>query len=86
MNGKLAIAPCGHIGEFVVGQFVQCLTKGCDGLPPGDFSDDDVTPTLNLFDIFNCTKCQSTDTKPFPHASFSPGLYHCIDCGNVWRP
>lgn len=27
-------APCGHLGEPIVGTFVRCLTRGCDGLAP----------------------------------------------------
>ena len=25
-------APCGHDGEYIIGNFVRCLTKGCDGV------------------------------------------------------
>ena len=28
MNGKSALAPCGHIGQVVIGNYVQCV--GCD--------------------------------------------------------
>ena len=34
MSGKRATAPCGHAGEHVIGQYVRCLRRGCDGTPP----------------------------------------------------
>jgi len=32
LTGRLATAPCGHPGEHVIGQYVQCLIPGCSGL------------------------------------------------------
>lgn len=31
-NGKVAIAPCGHTGETIIGNYVRCLV-GCEGAP-----------------------------------------------------
>lgn len=31
MSGKRAVAPCGHEGQHIVGQFVAC-DRGCDGM------------------------------------------------------
>lgn len=33
MTGRRGTAPCGHDGEHVIGQFVTCSVRGCDGLP-----------------------------------------------------
>ena len=33
MSGRRDKAPCGHDGEYVIGTYVRCLTKGCDGQP-----------------------------------------------------
>lgn len=33
MSGKRGTAPCGHEGEHVVGNYVQCLS-GCDEVKP----------------------------------------------------
>jgi len=30
MNGKITVAPCGHTGETIIGNFVLCR-QGCDG-------------------------------------------------------
>lgn len=29
-DGKITHAPCGHVGEHVIGNFIRCL-EGCDG-------------------------------------------------------
>ncbi len=31
MSGKTATAPCGHVGETIIGNYVACRTPGCGG-------------------------------------------------------
>lgn len=31
-NGKVSVAPCGHTGETIIGNYVRCLL-GCEGAP-----------------------------------------------------
>lgn len=33
LTGRLVTAKCGHPGQHVVGQYVECLIPNCDGLP-----------------------------------------------------
>ena len=33
MSGKISTAPCGHIGEHITANYVQCLA-GCDRVAP----------------------------------------------------
>lgn len=32
MSGRISVAPCGHTGETIIGNYVKCLV-GCDGKP-----------------------------------------------------
>jgi hypothetical protein len=81
-NGKRGIAPCGHPGEAVIGQYYKCLS-GCDS---GNFEE----PTV---DILQCRWCGSlrvdTDFEVDPmFYLFNPGIppinARCIDCGKCW--
>jgi hypothetical protein len=45
-NGKQAKAPCGHDGEYVIGQFIRC-SKGCDDAVP-EFIEEEKTLPLCL--------------------------------------
>ena len=83
-NGKIGIAPCGHQGEAVVGQYYHCL-EGCDDV---DFRIEIDTPVI----VEQCPKCQSINTEPYGvdplYYLYNPGLAiitcHCINCGACW--
>ena len=83
MNGKPAIAPCGHPGEHVVGQYIRCLTKGCDGLPPepDEFGFELVEEATK--DLCPDFLCRSSDVEAFS-APFTPFTMHCNACGKCW--
>ncbi len=75
MNGRPAIAPCGHSGEVVIGGYVRCLTLGCDGIRRSAIS--------------TCPKCGSSKIEPFNLVRSMLGLddserMHCIPCGAVF--
>ena len=79
-DGRKALAPCGHFGEHVVGQYVQCLE--CDAIP--EEIDPEETPKLlfrDLFDDEECPKCRSLDIEEFV---FHGSKMHCLGCGAVW--
>lgn len=80
MIGKIGIAPCGHVGEHIIGTFVRCLELGCDGTPPAprvfarrsNPDTDDAGP---------CPFCKSANSEPFSIQGFKA---HCWDCGGCW--
>lgn len=99
-DGRKDWAPCGHMGEVVIGTYVQCPT--CDKLAVPDPIDPEKTPPMaRMF----CPGCGSHDTEEFeddvdaalwyiqqahiPTGTIMPpsGLdWHCWRCGKVWTP
>lgn len=82
--GRIGVAPCGHPGEAVIGQYYKCL-KGCDDV---DFNIEEIT-----LDIPTCRWCGSRnidhDFEVDPmYYLFNPGAAiidtRCIDCGKCW--
>ena len=71
LTGRLVTAACGHPGQHVIGQYVECLIPNCDGL---------------AHDGPRCGKCGSTRVEPFISATLPPGAMHCIPCGSVAWP
>ena len=83
VRGKVGTAPCGHPGEYIIGQFVRCLV-GCDDL---DFVSETPTPTgefeinFALLSLDECPFCHSDDVEDF----LSPvGTMHCVKCGGCF--
>ncbi len=81
-NGKRGVAPCGHEGEAIIGQYYKCL-KGCDS--------DDID--FVILDSPQCKKCGSFNVEDYQLDSlfymFNPGSAimvdtHCINCGHCW--
>lgn len=79
-QGKRGIAPCGHPGVYVIGQYVQCMSK-CEttaaSAPPVEHcpscGDDDVDQEYELDAIF---------------LMWNPGATRfsrrCWECGHLW--
>jgi hypothetical protein len=81
-NGKKGIAPCGHPGEAVIGQYYQC-SRGCD-----DLKDEEIT-----LDIPQCKCCGSYNVDEDFQVDpmfylFNPGIpvvdTRCNACGKCW--
>lgn len=88
-NGRRGIAPCGHEGEYVVGQYVAC--PACDHADAvTDGVDFDLEETTN--ELPRCPHCGSLSVEDFDtggffgYAGIGAGTLHCIDCGRVFRP
>ena len=84
-DGKKGVAPCGHPGEAVIGQYYKCL-KGCDELDGETW--DDIT-----LDFPKCPACGSfkidDDFQVHPlFYYYNPGHKfvdrRCLDCGKCW--
>lgn len=74
---RIGIAPCGHHGVFVIGQYVQCL-EGCDqGRPPDP--DVDGHERVNV----TCISCHSQDVEVTTIALFGT-FWSCAECGHRW--
>ena len=72
-NGKVGLAPCGHLGRAVIGQYYQCLVCDVsDGTPK--HIDDRITEVL-------CGTCGSDDLKVWPGFTVDGrDLWFCKDC------
>lgn len=77
-SGRIGVAPCGHRGEHVVGQYVQCL-EGCE-VP--------IEP-----EIETCPICGDDDVDldyelPAEYLYWNPTSIRfnrrCNECGRVW--
>lgn len=78
--GKIGVAPCGHRGEHIIGQYVQCL-QGCEV-----YADD--APTVEC-----CPRCGSGDIDdeyqldPL-YLQWNPMAERfdrrCFECGALW--
>lgn len=84
MSGKKALAPCGHTGVHIIGQYVQCLS--CDGGSGGDPGDEDLL-------VERCRFCGSSNLDfefevDVLYPAFHPGATipdtRCFDCGRCW--
>lgn len=99
MTGKRGKAPCGHLGEAIIGQYYQCAK--CDKKAAPKYIDPEKTQPLNH--VYLCTKCASTHTIKFSSGLEALGWYiqqplylqthppeagdvGCHDCGNYWTP
>lgn len=78
-NGRKTEAPCGHMGEVVIGTYVQCLT--CDKGTVPEHVDPELTPPMFVC----CPGCGSWNTEEFLSLKSVPD-WHCWDCGRVWVP
>ncbi len=78
MKGK---APCGHVGEYVIGQFVWCPTCDVsDGIPLIEIDDNDAK-TKPL-----CGHCGSSDVEIWPDFVINGNsLYHCHSCSTSFQ-
>jgi hypothetical protein len=83
-NGKRGVAPCGHPGEAVIGQYYKCL-RGCDSA----INWDDIT-----LEIPKCENCGSLDIDEDFELDpmfyfFNPGSpkidTRCNHCGSCWQ-
>lgn len=99
-NGRRAIAPCGHLGETVIGTYVQCLS--CDNAAaPKAVIDRERTEPLW---VPCCPGCKSYDIERFatdteaaiwylsshmvPSGAVMPpseGDWGCNTCAKVWE-
>lgn len=72
-NGKIGVAPCGHLGRAVIGNYVQCLVCDVsDGVP--ERVDERVTAVL-------CGTCGSDDLRVLPMFTVDGrDLWFCRDC------
>lgn len=68
LTGRLGTAPCGHPGEFLIGQYVRCLIPNCDGAAS-------TGP--------RCDRCSSPKMEPFDAPNIPAGAAHCVACGHV---
>lgn len=74
MSGKRALAPCGHEGEYVIGQYVQCET--CDKAAVPEELEDTSRITKRL-----CAHCGSDDIQKWPGLwATGETLYWCNGC------
>lgn len=78
--GRIVIADCGHQGEVVIGTFIRCLTKGCDGKakPKSNAVPTPIDPekTEPL-----CRKCGSTNLVFQGHNPMTGSpMYWCRGC------
>lgn len=99
MDGKPGKAPCGHVGEHVIGNYVRCLI-GCDdkrGAPvkaKPKSAYDVLVETWSLPPLSPprkiCPKCGKDDNPAFGCLYFSKASqqWHCLEgwggCGHVW--
>lgn len=73
-DGRIGLAPCGHLGRHVVGNYVQCPTCDREAVP--------VAVEVEITEpIFRCPRCTSSLVEPFTIAS---ATWHCWNCGAVW--
>jgi hypothetical protein len=84
VSGLRATAPCGHAGEVVIGTFIKCLTKGCDGVPKKPAA---AAPTIAK--THYCPSCRSLETERFlidgsPLHVRDKDAWHCWSCGDVF--
>jgi len=86
-NGRKGIAPCGHPGEAVIGQYYQC--------PKCDVNKLDYTPDweIKTLEITKCPNCGSFDVDEDFQLDpmfyfFNPGVSQlnkrCENCGHCW--
>lgn len=59
-NGRRAKAPCGHLGEVVIGTYVQCLDCDRDAIPE-EIEPEETRPILGA----RCPVCASMDIEEF---------------------
>lgn len=99
-DGKRTMAPCGHIGEVIIGTYVQC--KRCDARSVPIY----VAPekTEPLFRTTRCPACRSRDVAQFEDdvdaalwfithnnpmsGNIDPpdeGDWYCRVCSKVWK-
>lgn len=82
MTGKAGVAPCGHPGFHVVGNYVQCAS-GCDRVAkPADFEDEVSTEEIDFAlvpESHVCPRCGSGNSS-----DFGAGLRNCLACGKVF--
>lgn len=80
-SGKRGKAPCGHVGEHIISQYVHC--PRCDVAVGRAKTADDVDEDV---EVHRCPKCLSDETEPYLAPSFSTATtwQHCIDCGATW--
>ena len=80
--GKLAVAKCGHRGEHVIGQYIQCL-EGCE-------LDAAAAPPIHDF----CPRCKGKDLDLdyylgdqyyFWNPSVEVFNWRCNSCGHLRR-
>lgn len=67
MDGRLTRAACGHPGRVVIGTYVECLKKFCDGLPGK----------------LRCKHCGSDKIESFEGVNVPSGAKRCLDCGRL---
>lgn len=92
-DGRKTMAPCGHMGEVVIGTYVQC--RRCDRAAVPEH----VVPekTEPVFTATQCPHCMSTNVTFFKNAIDSLGWslssnnqlldagdWGCWACGNSW--
>ena len=68
-DGKISLAPCGHPGIHVVGDYVHC--PRCDALP----NRDQIDPTRHVL----CSRCRTLDVVK--DAQKGGGWWKCNQCG-----
>jgi hypothetical protein len=84
-DGRRGVAPCGHVGEAVIGHYYQCAQCDApsDGVPEldleddVDFSDFDPDKTQPF-----CAHCGSGRVRIYPGMTDGSGrqLWHCDNC------
>lgn len=81
-------APCGHDGEPIIGAFVNCRTKGCDGLPvePAFDVEDPTRELCGCGGYMEPYDFGAGYASPWHRAQF-PDSVKCSSCARiVWRP
>jgi hypothetical protein len=76
-DAKVGLAPCGHTGRHVVGNYVQCPLCDAETVSavPVEIDDDRVTNRV-------CAFCGSNAVETFDQ--WGPRRLHCLDCGGVF--
>ncbi len=75
--GRKGIAPCGHPGSYIIGQFIKC-DQGCDNAIP-TYIDPEKTKRL-------CIHCGSIRIEIFPDFALNgKDIYYCNNCHRVFE-
>lgn len=76
-DGKLGVAPCGHVGVHVISQYVMC--PSCDRTAVPEHIVDEETKQF-------CRECGSDDVEQYPGFTvFGRELWRCHNCNEDFK-